>query len=194
MKKLLTLSITLIIANFIFVSCNSKLSVIKRHHGKGYYVNSGSSKNNKKIEINQEEDTKLKSRKTNTIAYNPIEKISTESDSIKSVSVKSENISNKKKISPVKVLTKLRKARNNAYSNNVFQASKPKESFENISKEKFENSTSDGERHGLSLFWIVILILLLLWAFGFAYVASSLIHILLVLALILLILWLLRVI
>ncbi|HXC04455.1 MAG TPA: hypothetical protein VNZ86_06860 [Bacteroidia bacterium] len=55
---------------------------------------------------------------------------------------------------------------------------------------------SEGEREGLSLFWLVILILLILWLLGLiggGWGLGILINVLLLFALILLILWLLRI-
>lgn len=193
MKKIITLSINLILATLIFSSCNHNLSLTKRHYNKGYYVDS--KKTLKTEKLNNEPKTVLENNNQTVDApsYNIVVVKSIAKDSSINERTIAESTTSVQKATTFNTPNHKTKVRYKALSNEIIHASKSNTMFVDIQKENMDSANDDGGRH-LSLFWVIILILLLLWFFGFIFLANALIHIVLILALVLLILWLLRII
>jgi len=190
MKKIITLSISLILTAFIFSSCNQSLSLTKRHYNKGYYVNTKKSVKTEKSNSEQKNITIINTEKVEEEVFNPIVINDVTIDSSFVNNYKEETIINKDKVAQANTHSKKIKFEGKIESNGLFQASKSNSLVSEIQKESKKSSDDDS----LSLFWIIIFIILLLWVFGFVFLANALIHLLLLVALILLILWLLRII
>lgn len=191
MKKIITYSLIALLSGFLFSSCRSNLTIIKRHYNKGYYV--ASSKNEKVHTVSREPEKQPEV----PVALTP-----------DSFARQNEQSSSDTETSPVRVSnvkekeTAIPKVKRNGapglsgQNRNLLPATnrhhiKPLQHKISTFK-KSERSTASDE--ALSLFWIIILIILILWAVGLlAGGFGGLINILLVIALILLILWLLRI-
>jgi hypothetical protein len=194
MKKIIALSVNIIIVLFILSSCSHKISLTKKHYSKGYYVESNKIKNNEIKRVNQ----KNVSNKSDELKTLEVESLLVSENNAKDT-IKNEIfvdkklvVDNKKTINknhPNKI-----KLRKHSVLNGIFQASKSESAFIDMKNKNVSDVTDDDDKDGLSLFWIVILILLLLWFFGFILLSNILVHLILLLALILLLLWLLRII
>ncbi len=188
MKSLLKLSLLLLISSLLFTSCNSKLSLTKRHYSKGYYIAHNTGKHAKPSPKKKQEQT----TPVYTVKVNPI---------LKPIG----------SVTPVKkqdVLTTQATARSNKTTNNIVLQNKGKTLLHSTKNtplitpiknlhEAYLSAQSDEDQHRHhSLFWILILVILLLWFFGYlaGWGTGGLINLLLLIALILFILWLLRII
>ncbi len=192
MKKFLKACLVVLFVNVFFSSCNSKLSVIKRHYKSGYYVKHTSNRSSERTStLNSKVSNKKvgKSEYVETIAVLP-SKQNTFALPMEA-SVKKEPVANKFKIKP---LTKI--AENSKFSLLRKNGQSPVKTIkQKLAKNKLFKSKSSDKEDGLSFFGFVILVILILWLLGFlAGDFGGIIHILLVVALVLLILWLLRII
>lgn len=193
MKKIITLSINLILGILIFSSCSHNLSLTKRHYNKGYYVDSRKTLKTEKLNNESKTVSGNNNKTIDTPSDNPVVVKSIVKDSSINESFITESTTSTQKATAVNTPNHKTKVRNKAVSNEIIHASKSNAMFADVQKENMESNDDDGGRH-LSLFWVIILILLLLWLFGFIFLANALIHIVLIVALVLLLLWLLRVI
>lgn len=192
MKKILILSSLCILASILLSSCGTHLSMTKRHYNKGYYV---SNTNNRRAISQPQEKRAISGNTTPSYYLTPV--VADESDlnayqpkslatgqgsftaSTKKIQHSAVQNKNIQRISPKKMLLSKQATIQNGYDTL-----------------KAKKIVSDGERNGLSLFWLIILVILILWAVGFlagGFGLGGLINLLLLVALILLILWLLRI-
>ena len=192
MKKIITFGSIIIISIVLFSSCESNMSITKRHYNNGYYIANSKMKhdnNQKKIETAIPTKTILSS---NSI-QNKIESNAINMDSVHNSFIDKNDMvaSNNKMPGKTNTHNKIKNAvkqqaeilRHSAKQNkrNVFRKNKVK-----------DDSTDDA----LSLLWIVIVVILILWLVGFllgGFGLGGIFNLLLLIALILLVLWLLRI-
>ncbi|HXB40631.1 MAG TPA: lmo0937 family membrane protein [Bacteroidia bacterium] len=192
MKKFISFITICIGAGILFSSCNSNMSMVKRHYTNGYYI--AHSEHMKKTESSYtlEENLGKKHKRplcsvqtctecTENVAY-PFVSIVENGSVITSNNV----IKGRPPVSKKLQITLNKKGKMNVrkISDNNTNITEPKK------------ISGDAVNDGLSLFWIIILIILILWAIGFisgGFGLGGLINLLLIVALILLILWLLRI-
>lgn len=202
MKKIKLLSLVVILISFVFSSCNSSLTITKRHSKRGYYVATNKIKKAHVFKNDKQELTEL-----NT-SEDPI------SDPLATTLENKENTSNLKgeDDKSTKTIT-LKENKSSDVVGELNSKAKPEKktdksliekvkaktkTINTIQKSAFKAKKAVAPSSGhdaLSLLWIVIVIILILWLLGLILGnLGSLIHLLLVIALILLILWLLKVI
>lgn len=205
MKKIITFLSILLLTVLLFPSCG--VTLVKRQHGPGYYVNTNprhpaikSDKSQLRLdkptvaaaETPAEPDVVNPSvitlGETSSTAVIPDDESSDQSslsatdDGLTQTDLPSDKTQKEKKVVPL--IEKM---------SDRFPMAKKMSS--KLKPTKAAQRASGGE--GLSLIWIVILVLLILWAAGLlsgGWGLGGLLYILLVIALILLILWLLRII
>lgn len=215
MNRMLTLLTVLVFAGLALPSCG--VSLVKRQHRSGYYVNVNPRKH--KIDGNaareaekQREETAQAQPEKQPEVLRPAEQASTVLETSISEKSTNEEIALADGTEAVATTTDIPEtappaekrrpelkehAISSAFAgNNMEQTAQKIKKMETKVKEMKAKSGRGNSSSGLSLFWIVILVLLILWALGFWGWGWSggLVHLLLVIALILLILWLLGVI
>lgn len=205
MKKIITFLSILLLAILLLPSCG--VTLVKRQHSAGYYVNT----NPRHPAIKSDKSQLRLEKPTNETAKIPAESEGVKSSIITvaeqpSVPVISDDAST---IQPPVLTTEQEITPTELPTDQTKKGKKVVPLIEKVSdriplvkkmnsklnKTKAAQRASSGE--GLSLIWIVILVLLILWAAGLlsgGWGLGGLIYILLVIALILLILWLLRII
>lgn len=199
MKKLTFYSIACLAVGIILSSCQSNLSITKRHYTNGYYVDFG--KSNKSLAENKTPSVPAEVKpvtpvsSVNVIANKPAAQ--SKSKELNEVSIPATNPSG------VSKALKIKKTLGSMPFIGTPEAKKSAVSVnENVANQKLAtdsvNKISDDEpaRAALSLLWIVIVVILILWLIGIlagGFGLGGFINLLLVIALILLILWLLRV-
>lgn len=193
--KILHSPVYVLVMAVILSSCNSTLTVTKRHFNKGYHVSYN--RINKSVQESTEEEqlakTDLIRSEETTIAVvetvprnelnliEPSDQLSSDQNNLIVASGLNEKVST-----------------DNSIQSKESAQTKPVKEFKKANlqtmKKNIKNTVPASDRE-LSLFWLVILIILILWAvgFGFGYL-GGLVHLLLLVALILLILWLLGII
>jgi hypothetical protein len=192
MKTVLQAITFLLIGQILVSSCQSNISLTKRHYRKGYYltVNSGKHALPQKTTKYKAEHVEIVSPvlvsapvqiPSQTATHRTAPPVVTPAVAIKIVAEKAatfkENVSSHR-IVPVPAIP-------------VFK------DLRTITPVKTAMLHSRGDSDGLSLFWVVILVILILWLLGFlagGFGLGGLINLLLLVALILLILWLVRII
>lgn len=205
MKKIITFLSILLLAILLLPSCG--VTLVKRQHSAGYYVNT----NPRHPAIKSDKSQLRLEKPTNETAKTPTEPEGVKSSFVTvaeqpSVPVISDDAST---IQPPVLTTEQEITPTELPTDQTKKGKKVVPLIEKVSdriplvkkmnsklnKTKAAQRASSGE--GLSLIWIVILVLLILWAAGLlsgGWGLGGLIYILLVIALILLILWLLRII
>lgn len=194
MKTTITLYALLLFAGMILPSCG--VTIEKRQHTKGYYVNTNPRQHVGKGEevIRTEENKSVASTQTaeeeRSVAETPVT-INEQENVFDVPGIDNQNDANPS--GSVKASSTQRTFSLSSLTEKIPMMKKVDSTVKKM-KSKSHASASD---EGLSLLWIVILVLLIVWAFGLGgggWGLGGLINILLVIALILLILWLLRVI
>lgn len=193
MKKLITLSTICVIACILFSSCNSNLSITKRHYNNGYYV---AYSNGKQIIPSSKEKGETKVIETDTV--DPLYSLKKQSEQNTLIGYSEDgSIADDNDV----VASNAKIQRKSISQKKIKQLLKPKAKILEYPASKINSPLFEGQKiksaphaeDGLSLFWLVIVILLILWVLGLLVGGfGGLLHILLVLALILFILWLLR--
>jgi hypothetical protein len=198
MKNLIKLSLVFISVSTLFSSCESNLSLTKRHYTSGYYVDY--SKNTKTTTPKANEtasQTRLPAATTVTNISSKQNEASKSSVSLAATKVSSmltttKNMLPKTNLRPI--------AKQNSTSGFITINSPSKEANPILTESPtITNQVTDGggERAALSLLWLVIVIILVLWLIGLlagGFGLGAFINLLLLIALILLILWLCRII
>lgn len=195
MKKTIKFCVSCIIASVLFSSCGSNMSITKRHYNNGYYISYSNDKEN--VIIPKENKTGIHSS-LNESLYFPNDQTK-EPGNEKFTDQKEIKVNNVVATSYSKIHRKenLQKKANKIFKHisKITNTSEINIKSDLIEKNKIKSSSSQEERDGLSLFWIVILAILIFWAvfFSIGFLLEGLINLLLIIALILLILWLLRI-
>ncbi len=195
MKNLIKLSTLFIATSMLFASCESNLSLTKRHYTSGYY-------------IDYTKNTSITPKSTDKVAQTPATNVTIVANSPAKQNTESKNAVSiiKPKIASVTTTAKslLPKInlqpviKPNAINGFITINSQPREANPILAESP---TTTDrvmdrGDR-ALSLIWLVIVIILIIWLIGLiagGFGLGGFINLLLLIALILLILWLLRVI
>ncbi|MGP8215205.1 MAG: DUF5670 family protein [Bacteroidia bacterium] len=199
MKNLFKFSTIIIAAGILFSSCESNLSIIKRHYNSGYYIDY--TKNNKGI--TPKTDVKIaKASAINPVsmAQSPVEQNVVVKNSVQNTKQGiSAILANVKRIMPKVNLQP--HAKQNQVSRIGIVGNTSLENNKTVLDSPTMNASvsDDGNRgqRALSLLWLVIVIILILWLIGLlagGWGLGGFINLLLVIAVILLILWLLRII
>ncbi len=205
MKKIITFLSILLLAILLLPSCG--VTLVKRQHSAGYYVNTNprhpaikSDKSQLRLEKPTTETAETATKpegvnsSINTVAEQPPAPVTSDDASTIQPPVSATGVD----LTPTELPTAKTKKGNKVVplvekvSDRIPLV---KKMSSKLNKTKAAQRASSGE--GLSLIWIVILVLLILWAAGLlsgGWGLGGLIYILLVIALILLILWLLRII
>lgn len=213
MKRIFTLSVILVVTSLLLPSCGMHMTVAKRQHSKGYYVDISSDKKLYGKQAAQKETPETESRQEAIARHEaPVKTIAAnETAEVAEINtVISEDETSKEETTEAAVLPVAKHVREKSHSREkpgieTVPAEKKQGSdmkslvnkkvnkFKQSSKEQVQKMESSRRAagSGLSLFWIVILVLLILWALGYIGGLGGFIHIALVVALILLILWLL---
>lgn len=188
MKSLLKLSLLLLITSLLFTSCNSKLSLTKRHYSKGYYIAHNTGKHAKPSSMKKKEQT----TPVYTVKINPNLKPIGSVTTVKKQDVLTTQATARSSKTTNKVAVQ-NQEKILLYSDKTTPLITP---LKNL-REAYLSAHSDENHHRHhSLFWIIILVIILLWFFGYlaGWGTGGLINLLLLIALILFILWLLRII
>ena len=205
MKKIITFLSILLLTILLLPSCG--VTLVKRQHSPGYYVNTNprhpaikSDKSQLRLEkpTNETAETATKPEGVNSSIVTVAEQSSAPVISDDASTIQPPVSTTEQEIIPTELPTAKTKKVNKVVplvekvSDRIPMVKKMNTK---LNQSKAAQRSSSGE--GLSLIWIVILVLLILWAAGLlsgGWGLGGLIYILLVIALILLILWLLRII
>lgn len=207
MKKIKLLSLVAILISFVFSSCNSSLTITKRHSKRGYYI---ATNKIKKSHVSKNEEQELSTlntsgdpisdplattleNKENTAFQNTSNLKNEDDKSTKTITLKESKSSD--------VVSDLNSKANSDRKSDKSLLERTKSKVKTINTiQKSASKTKkalapSGGHDAMSLLWIVIVVLLILWLLGLLLGnLGGLIHLLLVVALILLILWLLKII
>lgn len=191
MNKLLRTSLALSIVLFVFSSCSNRISLVKRHYSKGYYIAKTPSISKPQAQKN-EANKAITKQSIPTVAVNSGAQSEPSPVNLTSSSTTAIPFVTKNSPKKLKLFSKVQPA---VANNNrpLFFAGR-KQTFASASVDKEESSMQDEAR---SLFWIVVVVLIVLWALGLisgSFGLGVIFNLLLVIALVLLLLWLLRVI
>lgn len=195
MKNLIKFSAILVTASVFFSSCESNLSLTKRHYTSGYYVDYN--KNTKGV--NPRTADQPLANAPNVIATDPIKQnvqsgnpMSSIKEKVPVIIAKAKELLPKVNLHPM--TTK------NAAGSLITINSKAKEANPIMAESPtMANQISDrdrGEGAALSLLWLVVVIILILWLIGLlagGFGLGGFINLLLLIALILFILWIFRI-
>lgn len=210
MNRILTLVTLLVLSGFILPSCG--VTLVKRQHRNGYYVNVNPRKpkvdGTKSVETTKQEETAvvipevkqeepvLVAETTIPAENEPIVITPAEEPLLATAEVPGDDYQPVAAPSGDRRPAVKKSIFDNAFADKMLQSMPKTKKMDAKIKEMKSNPTSRAAADGLSLFWIIILILLILWAVGYwgHWGVGGLIHVLLVIALILLILWLLGII
>lgn len=185
LKSITFLAITAI-ASSLMLSCGTHMSIVKRHHSKGYYVDFGKDKPNAPA-LKQQKEEEPKEMSEDLYASTSNDNNGYDASLLK-----------KNKTQPEKEVATVEKKKNH-FTKVRLPLSTPFK-IQRMHKQLGHDTTvapSSSSDDALSLLWLIIVVLIILWALGFLFSGfgmGPLIHLLLVIALILLILWLLRII
>lgn len=212
MKRLFTFSALLVATGMLFPSCGTHLTIAKRQHSKGYYVNLSKDKRSSggehaKTEIATEESIAFQEAgvKPGTVEPKHVVKNNEENSIVASAEldntvIEAQEATAPEASAPAKAKVKFGKLyvdrlamQQETASGNSFKSKVKQEAKKLSEHKKIKKMESKRAADGLSLFWIVILVLLILWLLGLLGGLGWFIHIALVVALICLILWLLGV-
>lgn len=201
MKRIFTLSAILVVTGLLLPSCGTHLTIAKRQHSKGYYVDIST---DKKSTQKQTETAEVRNVEENELAtgnpkngkpgkIGPVHVVKKVEETAEVASLAENQPATSEKAASKKLQVKA--------ENSVAEADQSttkgvkatvKDGVKKFTESKqMKKMESQRATDGLSLFWIIILILLILWALGWIGGLGGLIHLALVVALILLILWLL---
>ncbi|MFI5148845.1 MAG: hypothetical protein ACHQRM_03865 [Bacteroidia bacterium] len=191
MNKTIKICLGVILGALGLSSCSVQTSLVKRHYNSGYYVD----RSEKPYDADAREQAKPVAHSKSTVATLPKKEDPGAGTEIV--------------LAPaIHQLARLHKAGSAVGSQTTATgATKPEVNTQTASATQsplnfthklvdVKHLNGEGEREGLSLFWVVIIILLILWLFGLlggGWGLGILINLLLLFALILLILWLLRI-
>lgn len=210
MNRILTFVTLLVLSGFILPSCG--VTLVKRQHRNGYYVNVNPRKpkvdGTKSVETTKQEETavvipEVKQEEpvlvaeTTTPAENEsIAATPAEEPLLATAEVPGDDYQTVVAPSEDRKQAVKKSIFDNAFADKMLQSMPKTKKMDMKIKEMKSSKASPEPASGLSLFWIIILILLILWAVGYwgHWGVGGLIHVLLVIALILLILWLLGII
>lgn len=218
MKKLFTFSAILVATGLLLPSCGTHVTIAKRQHSKGYYVDiskdkkfAGKSDTEQTHEIIRESENTasaplgdpdkprhvVKKAEVTETASLP-ETVTSEKESEIVATAETQTVRTQKAEKSEKTASSSKLVEKMSLKSEKSDArtlkSNVKQEVKKLSESsKFKKMESKRVTDGLSLFWIVILILLILWLLGLLGGLGWFIHIALVVALILLILWLLGV-
>ena len=201
MKKITLYSVACLIGSILICSCESNLSITKRHYNSGYYVDFNK---NKTLPVAKEQSPSAQSKQLNVVSSGNTDKAVLVSNNTKET-----QISNTLSVATpaANIINKAIKVKHNLVSKPVsvivsnekgqlgINEQKGSEQITMDAAQKMTSEHSDGA--ALSLLWLVIVIILIIWLIGIlagGFGLGGLINLLLIIALILLILWLLRVI
>jgi Family of unknown function (DUF5670) len=203
MKNTFTLLVAVLIIACSLPSCG--VTLVKRQHGPGYYVNKNPRFPTAESERNDNRHIKPTTTKSEnkTIEEEELFKDdeatlilpSTESEIPATTNNQSANASNETVLKTVRDNDEIKPVKPSLFEWVSNTRLSPK--MDVGSADKQSNAAARNSEDGLSLFGIIILILLILWLVGAisgGWGLGGFIHILLIIALILLILWLLRII
>lgn len=197
MKKTITHFTLLLFAGMILPSCG--VTLIKRQHTGGYYVNTNQRQHVYKGEaaIRTDENKPVASTLSAAIEAEKraiAETPATISEQANTFDVPATDKQNN--AAPARSAEASSKKRTFSLSSIAEKVPMMKKMNSTVKKVKSRSNASRGD-DGLSFVWVIILVLLILWALGLlggGWGLGGLINILLLIALILLILWLLRII
>jgi len=203
MKKIISYSLACLVIGIVASSCESNLSITKRHYTNGYYVDYN--KNNKAT-------VPLAKNAENMSKEKPVNSVSSVNSVENNTTVNNDNSKIGKVASPLVIpnpmalVSKKLKTKKTIASNQVVSTSADEENLKNVNETKgvqkiatdasAKMTNDEGERAALSLLWLVIVVVLIVWLIGIlagGFGLGGFINLLLVVALILLILWLLRI-
>ncbi len=192
MKKIITCSIITLLFGIVITSCTTKISLVKKHYSKGYYLAFNKVNHN----TNSKKQENVITNLNTTPIYVTQNTNSSDLELKKNIENSKVNIETAKPIAfaSAQKLNTINDKKNTQANKVVFyQKHTFKVNNMQVSTKQNRSSSSD---EGRSLFWIIILVLIILWALGLisgGFGLGILINLLLLVALILLILWLLRV-
>ncbi len=194
MKKLMSLSMLVIITGILFSSCGgSYISITKRHYNKGYYI----------VYNNGKHAVPLSKGEYKTIQTKPAKSINdpqglAEQNTIdgnirqNAITTNNAKVTSNKKVQANPIIQQQGSGQTIEPKTKIIN--NPVAQIKRVLSESKNTCSVASDHDGLSLFWVVILIILVLWAIGFVgFGLVGLINVLLVIALILLILWLLQI-
>jgi hypothetical protein len=196
MKNLIKFSAILLTASIFFSSCESNLSITKRHYTSGFYVDY--SKSNKVI--TPDKANQPVAAAPVVVAREPVVANSPMANIEQPVKAKGPGaiVAIKKMLPKINLLPIAKQDRANSFGAIMAPAGETNNVLSESPKMNTGISDDDrGEHAALSLLWLVIVIVLILWLIGLlagGFGLGGLINLLLVIALILLVLWLLRII
>ncbi len=208
MKRIFTLSVLLVVSGLLLPACGTHMTIAKRQHSKGYYVDISSDKKHAKtdakivreLEENQETITYNRNNGKPIAPKHVVKKVSAAEETAVAetqteaatevVAVEEQTALAEKPLNIPAEKSALQTEKSGAKTLKSVVKQEVKKFTQSSKVKKMESKRTDG----LSLFWIVILILLILWLLGLLGGLGWFIHIALVVALILLILWLIGII
>lgn len=220
MKKLFTFSAILVATGLLLPSCGTHVTIAKRQHSKGYYVDiskdkkfAGKSDTEQTHEIIRESENTAsaplgdpdkprhvvkKVEATETATASLPEAVTSEKETeivatAETQTVRAQKAEKSEKAASSNKLVEKMSLKSEKSDAKALKSNVKQEVKKLSESSKFKKMESKRVTDGLSLFWIVILILLILWLLGLLGGLGWFIHIALVVALILLILWLLGV-
>ena len=192
MKKIITFITISFLVGILVPSCSTKISLVKKHYSKGYYLAFN--------KVNHNTDSKKQDNVITNLNPSPVYVV--QNTNSQKLELKKSSESSKVDIATSKPiafasgqkLNAINDKKNNQVSKVVFNQ---KHTFKiNNTQVSVKQNRSSNSDEGRSLFWIIILILVILWALGLisgGFGLGVLVNLLLLIALILLILWLLRI-
>lgn len=210
MKRIFTLSVLLVVTGLLLPACGTHMTIAKRQHSRGYYVDissdrksGGKDADNKELRGVEEQDlAKTKTSVDPTKPKHVVKHAEAVEATESTVEAETPVVAETPAPAVERTTTAEKTRRAVSVEKNALQEehsvskslkSTVKQEAKQFNQKQMKKMQSHRATDGLSLFWIVILILLILWALGLIGGLGWFVHIALVVALILLILWLLGV-